>query len=226
MTLDLLHCFIILQLMKISSKLQDAFNLPVAVADLFSLSTIRAMATHMASQLEQPATEVALVKQAWPDNLRPASAGQQSLYMVSLTDSSGIQVQLRLLGQEISWILHSCCSMLLSQHCMPACRFIMATCRKPLSHVLTPPQMNEPTVVAIEGELDIAALEASANSLLQRHEVLCCGFKLVGGKVVLEYQPEARLKVDIVQVCVNGLCGSSVSPSAYCLRVKAWPVLM
>ena len=79
--------------MRIPGKLQDAFGVTVLMSDLVSLNSVREMARFvMAQQDSGTAGDLMLVHHDWPDNLRPASAGQQALYAVCMADASGIVV--------------------------------------------------------------------------------------------------------------------------------------
>ena len=60
--------------------------------------------------------------------------------------------------------------------------------------------MNEPMFLSIEGELQLDALEHAANQLICRHEVLQCAFQVVDGRIVMEVQPDAVVKLNILKV--------------------------
>jgi len=50
-------------------------------------------------------------------------------------------------------------------------------------------QLNEPSCTEIFGDIDLNALQTSFNQLLQRHEVLRCGFKQVNGEITCFLDP-------------------------------------
>ena len=91
----LMACFLLplVQKMRIPAKLQDALGIAVLMSDLVSLNSVREMAVFVAEQMASQAPGASLiVHRDWPDNLRPASTGQQALYAACLADASGIGV--------------------------------------------------------------------------------------------------------------------------------------
>jgi hypothetical protein len=52
-------------------------------------------------------------------------------------------------------------------------------------------QLNEPGCIEVFGDLDLDALQKSFNQLVQRHEVLRCGFRHENGVIVSFLDPDA-----------------------------------
>ena len=157
------------------------------------------MARHVEGVLADGAPkDLAVAKQRWDSSLRPASAGQQSMYVVCSMDATGIMVSQRSLFGHVRIPG-------LDADILPAC-----TGQPPTSvhawpcHLSAPfaslPQMNEPMFLSIEGELQLEALEFAVNQLIRRHEVLQCAFRLVDGKVMMEVQADAAVRLNLLQV--------------------------
>ena len=57
------------------------------------------------------------------------------------------------------------------------------------------PLYNEPVTIHRRGPLDVAALEASLNEVVRRHEMWRTSFGLVAGEVVQVVHPELRVRL-------------------------------
>ncbi|WP_414526547.1 amino acid adenylation domain-containing protein [Nodularia chucula] len=59
---------------------------------------------------------------------------------------------------------------------------------------------NLPTAVRLTGILDVAVLERSLNTIIQRHEVLRTQFKTVNGNPILQIQPSVTLPLAVIDL--------------------------
>ncbi|HEX3320466.1 MAG TPA: condensation domain-containing protein, partial [Terriglobales bacterium] len=62
------------------------------------------------------------------------------------------------------------------------------------------PLYNEPVTIHYSGELDVAALEASFNEILRRHEAWRTCFKIVDGKPVQDVKSEFSVSIPVVDL--------------------------
>src|SRR5690242_20624718 len=62
------------------------------------------------------------------------------------------------------------------------------------------PLYNEPVTIHYSGELDVAALEASFNEILRRHEAWRTCFKIVDGKPVQDVKGELSVSIPVVDL--------------------------
>lgn len=74
-------------------------------------------------------------------------------------------------------------------------QFWAAASRDPSS-----PAFNVPSVFRLRGNLDVAALEASINTLVARHEILRTTFDLVGDELIQLVAPELAVDVPVVDL--------------------------
>ncbi|MEE8587060.1 MAG: amino acid adenylation domain-containing protein, partial [Acidobacteriota bacterium] len=66
---------------------------------------------------------------------------------------------------------------------------------------------NIPAALQLEGQLDVPALQATLNRILQRHEALRCRFRLQDGRPQMEIEPQETLSLPIADL-------SNLHPSA------------
>ena len=85
-----------LQAMRIASLLQDALGVHVGANEIIAAAVVRAVADLAKEKLGDgaAAADDLLVRNEWSDDRRPASSGQESLYLAYLMDPEGLEVGL------------------------------------------------------------------------------------------------------------------------------------
>jgi hypothetical protein len=96
-----------LQAMKISTVLMDAVAVHVAANEIIRSPCVREVAGVVKQKklLDGDGLEASfVVKNEWKDNSRPASSGQESLYMSYLMDPTALEVRAKMFWQLIKML--------------------------------------------------------------------------------------------------------------------------